>query len=123
MFNFLVSSWRQDMRFYRYSWNRLRSRLGKGKRRSKKELLKKSIQFNFGEQDQVDLVSYSGLEENTSYLQIGDTFVRTLFISGYPFVATTGWLNMLINFKNSILKSPTVRSRDGVFPAKAGQTL
>ena len=60
------------------------------------------MQFNFGEQDQVDLISYSGLEESSTYLQMGDMFVRTLFISGYPYVASTGWLNMLINFNHNI---------------------
>ena len=69
---------------------------------SDKEVLKKSLQFNYGEQDQVDLISYSGLEEQSSYLQIGDKFVRTLFISGYPYVASTGWLNMLINFNHNV---------------------
>src|SRR3989344_5318870 len=69
---------------------------------SKKDLLKRSFQFNYGEQDQVDLISYSGLEENSTYLQIGDKFIRTLFISGYPHVASTGWLNMLINFNHNI---------------------
>ncbi len=74
-----------------------------GKRRvSKKELLKKSFQYNFGEQDQIDLISYSGLEESPSYLQMGNKFVRTLFVSGYPYVASTGWLNMLINFNHDI---------------------
>ena len=72
------------------------------KKTSRKELLKKSFDFNYGEQDQIDLISYSGLEENSSYLQVGDKFVRTLFISGYPYVATTGWLNMLINFNHNI---------------------
>ena len=72
------------------------------KRLSKREMMKKSFQFNFGEQDQVDLISYSGLEENSTYLQLGDKFVRTLFISGFPYVATTGWLNMLINFNHNI---------------------
>jgi len=28
--------------------------------------------------------------------------VRTLFISGYPYVASVGWLNMLINFNHDI---------------------
>lgn len=60
------------------------------------------MQFNFGEQDQVDLISYSGLQEEASYLQMGDKFVRTLFISGYPYVASTGWLNMLINFNHDV---------------------
>ena len=76
---------------------------GKRKKRiSKKETLKKSFQFNFGEQDQIDLISYAGLEENTSYLQVDNKFVRTLFISGFPYVASTGWLNMLINFNHDI---------------------
>lgn len=80
-----------------------RFKKGKRKRRiSKKETLKKSFQFNFGEQDQIDLISYAGLEENTSYLQVDNKFVRTLFISGYPYVASTGWLNMLINFNHDI---------------------
>lgn len=68
------------------------------KKLSKKEVLKKSFQFNFGEQDQIDLLSYSGLEENGAYLQMGEKYVRTLFISAYPYVASTGWLNSLINF-------------------------
>ncbi len=68
----------------------------------KKELLKKSFQFNFGEQDQIDLISYSGLMENSSYLSMGEKFVRTLFISGFPYVAGTGWLSMLINFNYNI---------------------
>src|SRR5581483_1384319 len=85
-----------------FTYKDLLRKLKKNKRPSKKELLKKSFQFNFGEQDQVDIISYSGLEENSTYLQMGDKFTRTLFISGYPFVATTGWLNMLINFNHNI---------------------
>jgi len=69
---------------------------------SQKEILKKSLEFHFGEQDQVDMISYSGLKEEPSYLQMGDKFVRALFISGYPYVASTGWLNMLINFNHNI---------------------
>jgi conjugal transfer ATP-binding protein TraC len=74
----------------------------KKRRTSDKEVLKKSLQFNYGEQDQVDLISYSGLQEESSYLQMGEKYVRTLFISGYPYVASTGWLNMLINFNHNI---------------------
>ena len=69
---------------------------------SRKNEIKKSLEFNFGEQDQVDLISYSGLLEEATHLQIGDTFVRTLFISGYPYIASVGWLNMLINFNHNI---------------------
>ena len=63
---------------------------------------KKPINFYFGEQDQVDLISYSGLKEEATYLQIGDKYIRTLFVSGYPYVASTGWLSMLINFNHNI---------------------
>ena len=68
----------------------------------KKKRKKQAVKFNFGEQDQVDLISYSGLAEEATYLQIGDKFVRTLFVSGYPYVASVGWLNMLINFNHNI---------------------
>jgi len=74
----------------------------KQRRTSTQEVLKKGRLYNFGEQDQMDLISYSGLAEYESYLQMGDKFVRTLFVSGYPYVATTGWLNMLINFNHDV---------------------
>ena len=63
---------------------------------------KKAVNFYFGEQDQMDLISYSGLKEENTYLQIGDRYIRTMFISGYPYVASTGWLSMLINFNHNI---------------------
>lgn len=55
-----------------------------------------------GEQDFIDLTSYAGLEEQKNHLIIGDQFMRTLFISGYPFMASSGWLNNLVNFNHSI---------------------
>src|SRR5665213_811154 len=58
--------------------------------------------LSFGEQDSVDMLSYSGLEEQIDYLVIDGQFVRTLFISGYPFVASSGWLDSLINFNRDI---------------------
>jgi conjugal transfer ATP-binding protein TraC len=80
-----------------------KKKLRKIKRRiEKKRQEKKSIEFSFGEQDQIDLISYSGLAEEASYLQIGITYVRTLFISGYPYVATLGWLNLLVNFNSDL---------------------
>ena len=72
------------------------------KNSSKRKAVKHQIQFYHGEQDQIDLISYSGLEENASYLRMGDKFIRTLFISGFPQNASTGWLNMLVNFNHNI---------------------
>lgn len=98
MLNIPIPRWKKDKELYK----KLLKKLHRKKKPSKKELLKKSFHYNFGEQDQVDLISYSGLMENTTYLKLGDKFVRTLFVSGYPFVATTGWLSMLINFNHDI---------------------
>jgi len=68
----------------------------------KKKLTNQSINIAYGEQDQLEMISYAGLKEESSYLQINDRYVRTLFVSGYPYVATTGWLNNLINFNHDI---------------------
>ncbi len=68
----------------------------------KRKLTNQAIKIAFGEQDQLDLISYAGLKEESSYLQINDRYVRTLFVSGYPYVASTGWLSMLINFNHNI---------------------
>ncbi len=68
----------------------------------KRRQRKMSVEFSFGEQDQIDLISYSGLSEESTYLQLGDTYIRTLFISGYPYVANVGWVNMLINFNSDL---------------------
>ena len=62
----------------------------------------KALKFNYGQQDQVDMISYSGLEEQATYLVMGNKFVRTLFVSGYPYTASTGWLTMLINFNHNV---------------------
>ncbi len=69
---------------------------------AKRKAVKQQIQFYHGEQDQIDLISYSGLEENTNFLRMGDKYLRTLFISGFPQNASTGWLNMLVNFNHNI---------------------
>jgi conjugal transfer ATP-binding protein TraC len=60
----------------------------------------KELALSFGEQDQVDLLSYAGLEENKDHLVIDGVYIRTLFISGYPFVASSGWLDSLVNFNH-----------------------
>jgi conjugal transfer ATP-binding protein TraC len=60
----------------------------------------KELAFAYGEQDQIDVLSYAGLEEQADYLCIDGVYIRTLFISGYPFVASSGWLDSLINFNH-----------------------
>lgn len=60
----------------------------------------KELAVSFGEQDTVDILSYAGLEESIDHLCIDGVYLRTLFISGYPFVATSGWMDNLINFNH-----------------------
>ncbi|MES2971465.1 MAG: ATP-binding protein [Patescibacteria group bacterium] len=61
----------------------------------------KNLALSFGGQDPMDIISYAGLEENIDHLVLDGQFVRSLFISGYPFVASSGWLNSLINFNHN----------------------
>lgn len=61
----------------------------------------KIYEMSFGEQDHIDMLSYAGLEEQTSYLVIDGQYTRVLFLSGYPYIASSGWLNSLVNFNHS----------------------
>ena len=45
----------------------------------------KELDILFGEQGALDILSYAGLEENIDYLCIDGVYMRTLYISGYPF--------------------------------------
>ena len=70
------------------------------KRRQIKQEKQKEMTLTFGEQDAVDVLSYAGLEENVDHLLIDGVYIRTLYISGYPFVASSGWLFSLCNFNH-----------------------
>ncbi|PIZ24981.1 hypothetical protein COY48_00020 [Candidatus Collierbacteria bacterium CG_4_10_14_0_8_um_filter_43_86] len=72
------------------------------RRQLRKKLTNQAVNISYGGQDQLDLISYAGMKEESSYLQINERHIRTLFVSGYPYVATTGWLNNLINFNHDI---------------------
>ena len=69
--------------------------------KSRRDERPKELAFSFGEQDHLDLLSYAGLEEQIDHLCIDGIYIRTLFISGYPFVASSGWLDSLINFNHN----------------------
>lgn len=69
-------------------------------RRVNKSVKINELNLTYGDQDALDVMSYAGLEENPEYVNIDGVFVRTLFISGYPFVASSGWLDSLINFNH-----------------------
>ena len=58
--------------------------------------------LDYGQQDPMDIISYAGLEEQADHLVIDGRYVRSMYISGYPFVAHSGWLNSLVNFNSNI---------------------
>ena len=60
----------------------------------------KELALAFGEQDNLDVLSYAGLEEQADHLCIDGVYIRTLSITGYPYVASSGWLDNLINFNH-----------------------
>lgn len=70
------------------------------KRKNAKQEKQKELTLTLGEQDAVDVLSYAGLEENVDYLCIDGVYIRTLYISGYPFTASSGWLDSIINFNH-----------------------
>ncbi|MGH7239893.1 MAG: hypothetical protein ACREHG_07485, partial [Candidatus Saccharimonadales bacterium] len=70
-------------------------------KKKSKQAPQREIVLASGEQDAMDLISYSALEEQQDHLVIDGRFNRCLFISGYPFTASSGWLNSLINFNHN----------------------
>lgn len=84
--------------------NKVFSRILKGAAVSQrlKEERKAALKFHVGDQDQLDFITYSGLEEQPDHLVIDGRYVKTLFISGYPYTASSGWLNHLINFNHNV---------------------
>lgn len=61
----------------------------------------KEYALSFGEQDPMDIISYAGMDEQADYLNIDGNYVRTLYISGYPFIASSGWLDSLAGFNHN----------------------
>jgi len=76
-------------------------RLRRRQKINKVEEQKKALSFHVGFQDQLDFITYSGLEEYPDYLLVDGRYVKTLFVSGFPYTASSGWLNHLINFNHN----------------------
>ncbi|HUD08577.1 MAG TPA: DUF87 domain-containing protein [Candidatus Saccharimonadales bacterium] len=45
----------------------------------------------------VDLIAPAALQVSTSFLQIGDTFAKTIFATTYPKFLQSGWFSLIIN--------------------------
>jgi conjugal transfer ATP-binding protein TraC len=73
----------------------------KSARNEKAEEQRRAVSFHVGVQDQLDFITYSGLEEYPDYLMVDGRYVKTLYVSGYPYTASSGWLNHLVNFNHN----------------------
>jgi len=49
-----------------------------------------------------DVIAPESIDVNFNELKIGNTFVRTLFVAGYPRYVSANWLAPLINFEHSL---------------------
>lgn len=65
----------------------------------------------------VDLIAPQQFEVDFNYVKIGDVYLRTLFIAGYPRFVSPGWLEPIINFDHSLDISFYV------FPVQSKSTL
>lgn len=97
--------------------NKIYSRIKRNMKLAKKihDKKKLALSFHVGDQDQLDLITYGGLEEFQNHLEIDGRFVRTLYISGYPYTASSGWLNHLINFNYNVDIAYHIEPVDAIF--------
>ncbi len=49
-----------------------------------------------------DIIAPSAIEVDFSYQKIGNSYFRTLFVSGYPRFVNANWLSPLINFDHPL---------------------
>jgi conjugal transfer ATP-binding protein TraC len=82
--------------------------------KKQRDLRPKELAFSFGEQDKIDILSYAGLEERADHLCIDGVYTRTLCISGFPYVASSGWLDKLVDFNHDADITYFVREVDAL---------
>ena len=52
-----------------------------------------------------DIIAPPSIDIDFNHLKIGETFVRTIFVSGYPRFVGANWLSPLINFNHTLTLS------------------
>ncbi len=60
-----------------------------------------------------DVIAPPAIDVDFSHLKIGNTYVRTLFVAGYPRYVSANWLSPLINFEQSLLASMFIYPVEG----------
>lgn len=60
------------------------------------------VEYSKGQMSIQDLLAPQELEVDFSYIKIGETYLRTIYVGGYPRFVTPGWLEPVINFNHSM---------------------
>src|SRR5438105_4595602 len=55
-----------------------------------------------GQMSMQDVIAPSSLEVDFDFIKIGNVYLRTLFVAGYPRFVAPGWLEAMINFDHSM---------------------
>lgn len=58
--------------------------------------------YTEGKMNVVDIIAPQSLELDFNYVKIGETYLRTIYVGGYPRFVTPGWLEPVINFNHSM---------------------
>ncbi|MEK7481852.1 MAG: DUF87 domain-containing protein [Patescibacteria group bacterium] len=64
------------------------------------EQIKIPQSYKAGEKDVKNVIAPAAIENNPSYLKLGDKFVKTIFLFTYPRYLSGGWFNSIINMPN-----------------------
>ncbi len=67
-----------------------------------KELIEAERIYREGVVSIRDIISPASFKVNTDYIELGSTFVRTMFCIAYPRYISVGWFSEVINFPSSI---------------------
>jgi len=71
--------------------------------RKDKPVFEDSIRaYESGRISPLDIIAPTRLEMDFSYIKVGEVYLRTLFVSGYPRFVAPGWLDSIINFDHSL---------------------
>ncbi len=100
-----------------FSKNKNKTKIKKTKSRVSKGTISESEKiYQKGIATVKDIIAPAALKINSNYLQVGEKFVKTLFVFTYPRYLQTNWLSPIINFDAAFdmsifvhpLESPTV---------------
>lgn len=69
---------------------------------AQKELLEEERVYRKGVVSIKDLISPAGMKVESTFLQLGETFVRTLFVVTYPRHLSLGWFTPVINMNKTL---------------------